>query len=415
MEPRAVTKLRRMEELPTEQARDAILEALALLVKERGASDFLHGPLLLPTPEYFPDEWRPDADGASAMLARLLAWARLPDRLFTLEVWDSSEFFDPRFRDAVGQPLERSGAAAMFFGEEEGRLRFGLDLTHVDDAERLAGVLAHEVAHAWRLHHGLVHPDAAIEERLVDITTIFLGAGVFTTNNTFRYRSSGGYGYTRYGTEKFGYLSPAAMSFGLAVALRVRDSRSELKAVLEALERSQQPLVLASLKCLPNTAALKQRLGIPSVVPLPALILLPSPERLEPPSEDPPAHYAWRVQQRRVGNAALIGFVIGTMPALILGSFWPLLATLPIAVLGHWWTYDVCSVEACRCAIRPGADRCTSCGALFVGRWDGSEKVTESRFASVIAALDAEFAEERALERAEEAELEKEALETSGR
>lgn len=234
------------ETLPEERERETLLSALALLVAKRGASDFLHGPLLLPTPAYFPDEWRPDADGARAMLGRLLAWARLHDRPFTLETWDSAQFFDPRFNDAVGQPLERSGTAAVFLGEHEGSLKFGLDLLRIEDAERLAGVLAHEVAHAWRHQHYLVHDDHAVEERLTDLTTVFLGAGVFTTNNTFRYRSSGGHDWMQYGSEQVGYLSPAAMSFALAVALRVRGSnggRAHQRPTQESLCDAAVPIV----------------------------------------------------------------------------------------------------------------------------------------------------------------------------
>ena len=399
-----------MEELPEERERETLLSALALLVAKRGASDLLHGPLLLPTPEYFPDQWRPDGDGARAMLGRLLAWARLHDKPFTLETWDSAQFFDPRFNDSVGQPVEHSGTAAIFFGEHEGSLKFGLDLLRVEDAERLAGVLAHEVAHAWRLHHRLVHEDRAVEEQLTDLTTVFLGAGVLTTNNTFRYRSSGGHGWMQYGSEQVGYLSPSAMSFALAVALRVRGTDTEINAVLDALERTQRPLLLASLKFLPPTAALRARLGIPSIVPLPARIALPSPGQLAAPEEDRPSHYAWRVQRHRVGNAALIGFVAATAAAIFLRSYWPFLLTVPAGALGRWWRYDACSNEECLCAIRPGAERCTSCGALFVGRWDSSERTTESRFAPLIAALDAEFAEERALQEAEEEALVEEAI-----
>lgn len=399
-----------MEELPEAQEREELLDEFALLLKDRGAGDFLHGPLLLPTPQYFPDEWRPDADGALAMLGRLLAWARLAHYSVDLETWDSSEFSDPRFHDAVGQPLERRGAAALFLGAENGKLRFGLDLRNADNAERLVGVLAHEVAHAWRLHHDLVHSDSRLEERLVDLTTVFLGAGVFTTNNTFRYRSSGDYNYTRWSTERFGYLSSSAMSFSLAVALRVRDSKSETQDVLEALERSQKPLVIASLDWLPPPAALRARLGIPVAVPLPGPINLPAPERLGAPTEGPPTQYAWRIPHHRIGLSALLSFVAAIAPAFLLRSYWPFVVILPAAGFGFLWTYDTCSNAACRCPIRPAVERCTSCGAIFVGRWDGEGSKPEPRFVSVMAELDSELAQQQALEREEEERLAEEAL-----
>ncbi len=59
--------------LPEPEERAALVTALTELIAEHGHSDFLFGPILTPSPEHFPDPWRPDGDGAAAMLRRLLS------------------------------------------------------------------------------------------------------------------------------------------------------------------------------------------------------------------------------------------------------------------------------------------------------------------------------------------------------
>ncbi len=49
----------------------------------------MHRPMLRPTEEFFPDAWRPDLDGASALLQRLLHWVRLDDRRFVITPYEN--------------------------------------------------------------------------------------------------------------------------------------------------------------------------------------------------------------------------------------------------------------------------------------------------------------------------------------
>jgi len=50
-------------ELPPENEREALIDAMAELVRARGSEPLVQWPILLATPEYFPDPWSPDLQG----------------------------------------------------------------------------------------------------------------------------------------------------------------------------------------------------------------------------------------------------------------------------------------------------------------------------------------------------------------
>jgi hypothetical protein len=382
-----------MEELLGDGEREDILDALSELVRARGASEFMHRPLLLPKDEHFPDEWRPDLDGANAMLGRLLAWAGLGAQPFAIDhAWDGG------------------AAAACFLGRVDGALSFGLSVQGIEEPDRLVGVLAHEVAHAWRAHHGLGVEDSMDEECLTDLTTHVLGMGLFTTNNTFRYRAWSEGRTATWHSERIGYLSPLAMSFALAVVLRARDSKQETAAVLDALERSQRPLVDRALEVLPPTEALRARLGI-TATPRPAApIALPPAARLAPALPQQPTRYALRWSTDRIWMVAPPAFIVASIASAIVKNWWLLALTIPAIVVGRWWRYDICTADDCRTPLRADQDRCGACGALLVGRFEAGRREIEPQHAAFVAEVDARAAEEALEQQALEAEAEAEAL-----
>jgi hypothetical protein len=68
-----------MAALPSDAEQDALLAALTDLVGARGADPLLRGPVE-PTPRFFPDAWRPDLDGARAVLRRVASYTDLSQR-----------------------------------------------------------------------------------------------------------------------------------------------------------------------------------------------------------------------------------------------------------------------------------------------------------------------------------------------
>jgi hypothetical protein len=166
----------------------------------------------------------------------------------------------------------------------------------VERKQAAVGVMAHEVAHAWRNEKHLVADAREREELLTDLTTIYLGFGVLSTNSTDRYRSSGGYGYTSWSVSSLGYLPPNAMAWLLALQATARDDRDEQRAIERHLEPNQKACFRAAMSELANEASWIEALRLPprdtwpARAPLtPATIVEPDEDEVaEPPKPEPP-------------------------------------------------------------------------------------------------------------------------------
>jgi hypothetical protein len=366
-------------ELPEEDERFALLIALGELVEARGAKGLLSAPLLFAEHEFFPDDWHPDLDGVSAMARRLLSYAGLG----RLEV-EVHSFSDrpPQLPEAAGA-TSHQGVAANFWGIEEGICFFGVEESGLSDPEQLVGVMAHEVAHAYRAFHGLVVPDRDREEQLTDLTTVFLGFGVLTTNAADRFRSSGemrgGGTLHRWSRERAGYLSPPSMALLLAACVLCRGNAAERKRVKKALERNQSASFAAALEWLePRAEKVRTQLQLSTpATSHPEHARIPVPEA-PPVVRRPELHVAPGLSNaglpvfrlRRRGMKLVPSMVGATGGGVVLavatGEEWLIVLTPLI-----WWLVErflrkpVCS--GCDARIPARAATCPLCGGTVAG------------------------------------------------
>ena len=236
-------RLRSDDRLITPERREWLLDQLGELIGRCGSDRFIAG---LPRADaaYFPDPWEPSLRGLRVLTRRLMTYAGLGH----LEV-ETGVFGDPTpapiVPGGVGAVSQRhQGAAAWFLGIEGETCRFGVEVRMLDDPMKLVAGLGHEVAHAFRAWHGLVQPERRREEELTDLTTIYLGFGLFTVNASYTYRASGEQigimARTEYSHSTLGYLSPQEMSFLLAAQISARSRRSEHgRRIQEKLETNQ--------------------------------------------------------------------------------------------------------------------------------------------------------------------------------
>ncbi len=248
-----------MELLPEEAECDHLLDQLARLLLMAGQQTFLAGPLIEPNEQWFPDHWTPDVNGIERLLRRLLGYSGLAHLDLVIDI--------DRFSDAAGEvgldgrPLGHQGTAAWFAGIRNGRCSFGVDTAQLGDPAGLVGTLAHEVAHAYRHAHELCVADSAIEERLTDLTTVYLGFGVLTANASQRFRSGrDGAGRTWWSRAEGGYLGMQAMSYALAAQVVARGEAQP--PVARLLSPNQRACFKAAAKQLGPRAALLERLGV---------------------------------------------------------------------------------------------------------------------------------------------------------
>jgi hypothetical protein len=245
------------------EEREWLITRTAELIAAAGWQHYVRAPLLLPDERSFPDRWTPDVRGLRRLALRLLAYAGLEQLDVNIEVFQGERATQ---LDAHGheQVTGHEGAAAWFAGIEDGVCLFGCDVDQLEDPIGVVGAMAHEVAHAFRRFHGLEVDDRDLEERLTDLTTVYLGFGVISTNAALRHRSSG-LGNSlfahQWSRNQLGYLPAAAMSFALAMWWLVRGADpAGTKQIQRALEINQGAWFRESLGWLRKTP---YELGLP--------------------------------------------------------------------------------------------------------------------------------------------------------
>lgn len=231
--------------LPTPARRTFVVRALETLRRARGDRAFVDGPIFEPGDRWFPDRWEPTTEGVRVLANRILRHAGLAPLEATVHGYrhDREGAFDQSGR---ARESWHEGAAAWYAGtdEAEGYCRFGVDLDGLAEAASIVGTMCHEVAHAYRDAHALVIEDRDREEELTDLTTVFLGFGVLTTNSAYVYRSQGlagsSFGGHRWTHERRGYLSVAELAYALAyqVGVRRRGEQRHIAALLEPTQRA---------------------------------------------------------------------------------------------------------------------------------------------------------------------------------
>ena len=250
-----------MGHLPTDAEQEVLFRDLAEVISRRGSAGFLTSPIVLPHPRFLPDPWHGDLASARVLLRRLMLYAGL-DLDADLEVYDPDE------------GLYHADTIAWFAGIENGRCRFGVDSEQLGDPQVLIAAFCHEIAHAYRHHHGLPKSDRDWEERLTDLTTVYLGFGVLTANVTDRFLKSsylrGNMAITQTRFTRAGYLPAQSMCFLLALQLVARGlPPSRCRALARQLETNQAEYLIHGVRHLrARRAEVLARLGLPDAGPL---------------------------------------------------------------------------------------------------------------------------------------------------
>jgi len=243
-----------MGAVPSQQEQDRIIEQLGVLCRQCGPERFLNADLLRPCAADFPDPWSATASGVQLLAYRMLKHVHLHPLRVSVRLYDQSDRGGPHL-----------GAPAWFSGIEENALGrktavFGVHRDTMVDPQRLVATMAHEVSHSFRRFHRIEILPQEDEEQLTDLTTIYLGFGILTTNASLLIRHSD-QGRT---TSRSGYVAPQALAFALAVQVVSRGwSTIRRRNLTQWLERDQRVYFKRSLKLLSGqTRTLRGRLGV---------------------------------------------------------------------------------------------------------------------------------------------------------
>lgn len=215
-------------------------------------ADDLSRAVVLPTAEYFP----PPYDGSDAdMRAAVHKVAKyMGVQAPRLTVTFSDELKDINERNRALPVAGGHRGAAGVYEQHKGKNVITLDRSNATKPARLLAVIAHELAHVRLLGERKIPASRKDGEPLTDLTTIFLGMGIFTANAAFEFTRYSGASTSGWSTSKLGYLTERMFGYGLACHAWLREEprpawakyldtnpRAYLKHGLRYLARSAEP------------------------------------------------------------------------------------------------------------------------------------------------------------------------------
>jgi hypothetical protein len=176
-------------------------------------------PMILPTPEFFPDSYDGSKKSARALLDRVCDYMGVVPDLVALKV-----FAEPRNLWLVNEQGNYLPTAAGLY--EEGTRKFVIRIAkdELDKATDLVGTMAHELAHVRLLGDGRITRETYDNELLTDLTVVFRGLGIFLANSPRNWDS-------QYSTwpdttlKKPEYMTPPMFGYALAHVGWFREER----------------------------------------------------------------------------------------------------------------------------------------------------------------------------------------------
>lgn len=245
--------------IPEEDEQRWLVDQLASLVRVRGHEHFLLAPLLEANETFFPDPWNGGGPSMERLIMRMLVYADLEDAEVQVQVHPD---------DDVGGQVSPAGIGApLWFVRRQGdTLHYATRASTLRDPDLAVPSAARAAAEGWRRWHGLTQGNAVLEQRLVDVTAVYLGFGVLTTAAAVKH------GATRTDTfrlqrtkSQLGVLGPKALSFALGIQLHARQSETkERRRIRKALPSNQAGFLDETLRLFSQAPGdLIERLGIP--------------------------------------------------------------------------------------------------------------------------------------------------------
>jgi hypothetical protein len=152
-------------------------ERLQWLSEEFDDHAFNGRPLVLPTPEFFPDPFDGSKRAVRTLLDRVCEYMDVVPALVALRFVANAGKVG--FVNEAGHSL---GFAAGTYEEGERKFIIRIDKSGLDDQMGLVGTMAHELAHVRLLGESRIMSEEYDNELLTDLTVVLFGLGIFQAN-----------------------------------------------------------------------------------------------------------------------------------------------------------------------------------------------------------------------------------------
>ena len=231
---------------PCDPAAKAWIEERLQWLSEQFDDHAFNGrPLVLPSPEFFPDPYDASMQSVGTLLDRVCGYMDVAPDLVALKlVSDAGKIW---LVNDAGQYLPH--AAGTF---EQGHRKFivRIDRAGLDDPMELIGTMAHELAHVRLLGEGRIASDVYDNELLTDLTVVFFGLGIFLANIPRNWDSQ----YKKWpdtDLHKPEYMTPPMFGYALAHLAWIRGEEKPAWAM--HLHRNARPDFQQALRFLFKT------------------------------------------------------------------------------------------------------------------------------------------------------------------
>lgn len=187
------------------------------LQREFGPDRPRKSPVVLATPEFFPDEYDETEDAARRLLDRLCGYMDIDPGRVQLSLYDDQS-------PMAGQPLYAgswNGTVGLYLRDGDA-FCIGVEWNDLADPLALVATMAHELGHVHLLGHERVSPDAVDHEPLTDLLTVYFGLGVITSSAVIREKSWQDGQLSGWQVSRRGYLTMPAYGYALARFARHR-------------------------------------------------------------------------------------------------------------------------------------------------------------------------------------------------
>jgi hypothetical protein len=192
---------------------DSSFERLSKLL---GRARMLDAEVILPLAEYFPDPYEATDEAVDVLFQRVCKYMHVDESQIDLEIFADHvhelQSVMPFWHGNTG-----GGPAGLYISAtDQSRFVIAVRSSKLKDPLGVVATLAHELAHVILLGGKLIDQASPDMEPFTDLTTVFLGLGIFTANAAARFEQHQDARTQGWSMERLGYLSEEMYGYALA-------------------------------------------------------------------------------------------------------------------------------------------------------------------------------------------------------
>jgi len=209
--------------------------------------------IIEPTVEFFPRKFEGNEGDAQYLFEQVAKYMDINTSNIELYFFGEAPMeFEDEGTIAVHDPgndASQKGYALGKYQESKDKIRIGIELSTLKNAQSVVATLAHELSHYCLLAEGRIKEN---DEFLTDLHTIALGFGIFTSNSIFQFHQWQGVTHQGWQFNRSGYIPEEVAAYAMAMFNVYQGNTTNW---FKHLDRSVQKLYLKNIKYLASSTS----------------------------------------------------------------------------------------------------------------------------------------------------------------